>query len=117
SVAGDGIVVRGGTYNGRVNINKSGTSSAPITLMAAPGERTIISGFTPITGWTLGSNGIYTTTVTANPSALYTDFTVLKQSRSPDGGWWVWQSVSTDSGAGTTTITDTAHLTGIGNVA
>jgi hypothetical protein len=117
AVAGDGIVVRGGTYAGRVNITKSGTTTAPITLMAAPGERTIISGFAPVTGWVQGSGNIYTTTVTTAPTTLYAGMKILKQARGPDNGWWVWQSVTSNATAGTTTITDTAHLVGIGNLA
>jgi parallel beta-helix repeat protein len=116
--AGDGVVVRGGTYKGKVNFGRSGTTGLPITLMAAPGERATISGFDAINGWTqLGSTGIYQAIVTANPVTLYTGMTQLKQARTPTGGWWVWQSVTSDAAAGTTTIKDTAHLTGVGNLA
>jgi parallel beta-helix repeat protein len=119
AVAGDGIVVRGGTYKTRITFTKSGTSGSPITVMGTPGERVILSGFDAITGWTpLASNpDIYVATTTVNPSSLYTGMTQLEQARTPTGGWWVYQGTSNNAGAGTTTITDTAHLVGVGNLA
>lgn len=42
--AGDTVNIKGGTYNEYIVINKSGTSSSPITLKANPGEIPIIEG-------------------------------------------------------------------------
>jgi hypothetical protein len=44
--AGDTVWVRGGTYNGSFSVNLSGSSSAPITIRAYPGERVILSNST-----------------------------------------------------------------------
>ncbi|GIE98595.1 silent information regulator protein Sir2 [Paractinoplanes rishiriensis] len=55
--AGDSITVRGGTYalTSNIQITKSGTSSAPITLAAAAGERVVIDG--EALGYTPGAVG------------------------------------------------------------
>lgn len=50
AVAGDTILVRGGTYHQSVIVNKNGNSSAYITLAAYPGETPLLDG----TGLTLG---------------------------------------------------------------
>ena len=47
---GDVVVLRGGTYWERgLSLNRSGTASQPITLMAHPGEQPVIDG-----GWDVG---------------------------------------------------------------
>jgi len=47
---GDTIYVRRGTYSGWLTAARSGTSSAPITLAAYPGERPLLTGRLKITG-------------------------------------------------------------------
>ncbi len=44
AVAGQTVLVASGTYGGGVTVGHSGTSSAPITLTAAPGASVTISG-------------------------------------------------------------------------
>lgn len=44
AVAGDTVLVRGGTYNERVVFGRSGTSEAYIVFRAAPGETVIVDG-------------------------------------------------------------------------
>jgi len=43
-VAGDSLYLRGGTYNGTVNISKSGTSGSLITVSGYTGETAIVDG-------------------------------------------------------------------------
>jgi parallel beta-helix repeat protein len=65
NVAGDVVQVAGGTYRGQFNTHfvASGTSGAPITLQAAPGQTVIVDGAELITGWTeVGTSPVYTYT-------------------------------------------------------
>jgi Protein of unknown function (DUF1565) len=52
-VAGDLVYVRGGVYSEQVIINQSGTQSAPIMIVAYPGETPVIDG----SSLTIGSWG------------------------------------------------------------
>ncbi|NOU71373.1 hypothetical protein GC098_08050 [Paenibacillus sp. LMG 31458] len=58
-VAGDTVILRGGTYNETITPQTDGTSGNPITYKAYPGETVTISGSAPVTGWTLDSGSIY----------------------------------------------------------
>ncbi|MEW6405941.1 MAG: right-handed parallel beta-helix repeat-containing protein [Chloroflexota bacterium] len=42
--AGDELQIYGGTYTQQLNVTKSGTASAPITIKAVPGQTVIIDG-------------------------------------------------------------------------
>jgi hypothetical protein len=105
AVAGDGIVLRGGTYRETVTM-KAGT-----TLMGSPNERAIVSGFAAITGWTAGAGGVYQTTLNWKPTTLYVD--AKPQPVSSTSTWWTAPTVTADATAGTMTISDPAHLAGI----
>jgi hypothetical protein len=48
---GETILVKGGVYREHVLLTRSGAPGQRITLRAAPGERVVISGAEPITGW------------------------------------------------------------------
>ena len=39
--SGDELLIKGGTYNERLVINKDGTAQAPISVRSAPGEKAI----------------------------------------------------------------------------
>jgi hypothetical protein len=54
AVAGNACLVRAGTYNENLIINKSGTSSSPITLASYKGESVTINGGT---GYTIKDSG------------------------------------------------------------
>ncbi len=107
SVSGDGVVIRGGTYT-ETAAPKTGT-----TLMSESNERVILSGFGAISGWTLVSGNLYTTTVNFNPTTLYVNNSPQDLSRSPNEGWYDGETVVQDTVAKTATITDVAHLAGI----
>ncbi len=56
---GDTCVVRGGVYRETVVFPRSGEAGRPITLRAYRGERPVVSGCEPVTGWAPFSNGIW----------------------------------------------------------
>ena len=49
----------------RLEVQDSGTAQAPVVYRAAPGEKAIISGGRPITGWQQGQDGVWTTDLPA----------------------------------------------------
>jgi len=61
------VLLRGGTYRIRKPVGflpiDSGSKKAPITYAAYPGEKPVISGGIPITGWKKGENGLWTADV------------------------------------------------------
>ena len=48
---GDVCLVRAGTYRETVAPERSGTAEKPITIKAWPGERPLVTGADPVTGW------------------------------------------------------------------
>jgi len=53
AVAGDIIIVRGGTYFEKLSFSKSGVLASPVTVKAYPGERPVLDGSNlTVTGWT-----------------------------------------------------------------
>ncbi|UCD49965.1 MAG: right-handed parallel beta-helix repeat-containing protein [Phycisphaerales bacterium] len=61
--AGDTIVIHGGIYRERVQIDKSGTKDKPITLRAAQGEYVVLTGADHLTDWAAvpGEDHVYVT--------------------------------------------------------
>jgi alpha-tubulin suppressor-like RCC1 family protein len=136
------ITVRAGVYHESVILNgtyfgaKSGTPGNPFVLRGMPGERVVISGFKPITGWTLDSGNVYVADIgTWNPASptppnkfpetFYVGRSERLMAQSPDVGTgiWTWQSKTTvvedpeaDPVITNTIITDTAHLVGVGDL-
>ncbi|MDW8372121.1 MAG: DUF2341 domain-containing protein [Planctomycetota bacterium] len=54
------ITVRRGTYRETVTLKRGGTGpQARLVIRAAPGERAVLSGLEPISGWTLHQGAIY----------------------------------------------------------
>lgn len=56
---GDTVLVRAGTYRETVTPPRSGLPGAPIVFAAAPGEKVVISGAEPVTGWSAADGKIY----------------------------------------------------------
>ena len=54
---GDTVLIKAGVYREVVELKTSGTEGKPITLKAAPGERVVVSGAEPITGWHKATKG------------------------------------------------------------
>lgn len=48
---GDTVRIHAGVYREQLHLNTSGSASAPILIESAPGERVVVSGSDPITGW------------------------------------------------------------------
>ena len=105
-VAGDSVLFkRGEIFDGNIVINKSGSSSLPITYSAyGAGDKPIINGFTTLTNWTLVSTGVYQTSCTSCATGLNM-VTVnginTPMGRTPNTGY-----LSYESFYGATTITD-----------
>jgi len=59
AVAGDTVLVRGGTYREQVEANLAGTADKPITVSGYASEVPIIKGSDVVTGWTQHSGAIW----------------------------------------------------------
>ncbi len=81
---GDTITVRQGTYHEAVNLSVSGTAERPTVLRAAAGQRVILSGFAPISGWKPAGDGVYTATIDGAIGDLYVGMKSQPVSRWPD---------------------------------
>lgn len=97
SGSADTTYVAGGSYTlgGPITLNAADSGSA---FVALDGQTPIVSGGTPVTGWTQGSNGIWTAHVDA-PQMLQLTVDGVRQteSRFPDvdptdpvRGGWLW---------------------------
>ncbi|MBN8215110.1 MAG: right-handed parallel beta-helix repeat-containing protein [Spirochaetes bacterium] len=49
--AGDTLLLHTGVWRETLDLRRSGTPSAPIVVKAAPGEKPVLSGAEPLTGW------------------------------------------------------------------
>ena len=57
--AGDTVTIRGGTYREWVKPAHAGRADAPIVYRAAKGERVVVTGADPVTGWTRRPDGLW----------------------------------------------------------
>ncbi len=126
AVAGDTVLVNAGRYYEWVGFAHGGTSGNPITLKAATGQRVIVDGALLLTSWTQcdssyssrNSNyaNIYHKDITTasgyRPFALYQDDVGLSEAVWPAIGWYLPTSaVSASTSAGSSSLTDSVHLT------
>jgi len=63
AVAGDVVTIRGGVYREWVKPANAGREDAPITYRAAKGEKVVVTGADPVTGWTRRPDGLWTARV------------------------------------------------------
>ena len=82
--SGDTITLRQGVYREAVTLGVSGTAAQPTVLRAADGQRVVLSGFAPITGWRPEAGGIYSATVDGPILALYVGYLPQPVARWPD---------------------------------
>ncbi|MFO8013265.1 MAG: right-handed parallel beta-helix repeat-containing protein [Phycisphaerae bacterium] len=100
---GDTVVVHAGLYRESVRV-PGGEAGRPVTLMAAEGERAVLSGAVAVTGWKAKGDGAYTATLDFRPDRLLLGRRTLPVARMPDDGWWRAEQ------AEGTTLTDKDHL-------
>lgn len=60
---GDIVTIRGGTYREWVKPANAGRAGAPITYRSAEGEKVVVAGADPVTGWTKRGDGLWTVRV------------------------------------------------------
>lgn len=65
---GDTITLRGGTYREHLTSRTHGTESAPISMLAYPGEIPVIKGSREVTNWSLYTGNIWRVTGWTNRS-------------------------------------------------
>jgi hypothetical protein len=84
-LAGDTLLLRAGNYHEDVTVPSSGTSSAPITIAAYPGEIPTLLGAQAVTGpWTVYNGSIYSTPWPAQPMQVFSDGHLLNEARWPN---------------------------------
>ncbi|MBL7963369.1 MAG: right-handed parallel beta-helix repeat-containing protein [Flavobacteriales bacterium] len=94
---------RGGTYRGEVQVNSSGTSSAPIIIGAyGSGNRPIITGSELVTGWTVHAGQIWRAQLARSVKMLFSNGQLQTLARYPNAGW-----LRNDAGS-TSTLYDNA---------
>lgn len=59
AVAGDTVTIRSGVYREWVKPAHAGRADAPIVYRAAKGERVVVTGADPVTGWTRRPDGLW----------------------------------------------------------
>lgn len=105
---GDTVIVREGLYRESVRV-PGGEPGKPVTLKAADGERVILSGAVPVTGWKKHQGNIYVTVLDFRPERLLVAYRSQPVAREPNEGWWTAAAVDD------LTITDAKHLKTLSN--
>lgn len=93
----DTVYIGGGTYYVKDALQLTSADSGS-SFIAASGEKVVISGGTPVTGWTEGANGVWTAHVDAEDVQQFTiNGEKQTESRYPDvdpddpvHGGWLW---------------------------
>jgi len=114
---GDTVLIKVGVYREVVELKTSGTEGKPVTLKAAPGERVVVSGAEPITGWRKATKGevrnnpnwqnIRVAEVKWKPNAIFVNGHMQRTARWPKLDKAMYSITSGDA----TAITDDVHLT------
>lgn len=87
---GDAVLVRAGVYRETVVFPRSGTAAAPITVRAYAGEKPVISGCEPLTGWVVhdAARGIWKApmawTLGLGRNQVFADGAVMIEARHPN---------------------------------
>ena len=89
---GDIVTVKAGIYRETLAL-KSGTAEHPFTLRTVPGQRVVVSGFAPISGWIKFRDAIYTTTVDWPARDLFVGCAPQPLARTPSRDQ-PWQTVA-----------------------
>ena len=105
---GDTVIVREGVYRESIRV-PGGEPDKPVTLRAAEGERVILSGAIPVSGWNNYRGNIYVTVLDFRPKRLLAAWRSQPVAREPNEGWW------TSTAVDDLTITDAKHLQTLSN--
>ena len=85
---GDTLVVRAGTYRETVTFPHSGTAEKPITVKPFKGEKVIVSGCEPVSGWTKDKGNIWKApmnwTLGLGRNQIFTGGEVMMEARFPN---------------------------------
>ncbi|MHC4355806.1 MAG: right-handed parallel beta-helix repeat-containing protein [Planctomycetota bacterium] len=103
---GDTVIVGEGVYHESVRV-PGGQAGAVVSLKAADGERVILSGSVPVTGWEKYQDDLYTTVLDFQPKRLLVAYREQPMAREPNEGWWIAEV------ADELTLTDTVNLMGV----
>ena len=113
---GDTVIIRGGVYRETVWHRKNGEPGKPITIKAAQGERVVLTGADPITGWrkcTLDDvegnknfDKILMVDLDRLPRRLFDEGKLMHIARTPEAGYW-----GIGKGLSLTEFTSPQHLT------
>lgn len=89
AVAGDTVIVHGGTYRETVTVKNNGEPAKPIVFKAAEGEDVVISALEPIKGFAEYENGIYVASfpwdLGAGRNQVFYNGTSVPEARYPNG--------------------------------
>ena len=90
ATGGDTVTLRGGVYREAVALTGiTATAERPFTVQGAAGERAVITGFEPVTGWKDAGNGVYTAEVPELINGLFVGLEAQPLARWPrtTGEW------------------------------
>ncbi|NOX56292.1 MAG: right-handed parallel beta-helix repeat-containing protein [Planctomycetes bacterium] len=69
----------------------------PLTIRAAEGQRAVISGMAPLTGWKKQEGNVWSTVVDFKPRRLFVRGRPQRMARRPREGWWKSAAAGQDS--------------------
>ncbi len=114
---GDVCLIREGVYRETVRPKSSGTADLPLVFQVSPGEKAMLSGCVPVTGWTHEEGNIYSAVVPmrmGHEDQVFANGKMLLEARWPDCGRPVprglleFDTATMDKGTTPTKIVDDA---------
>lgn len=114
---GDVCIVREGIYRETVRPKNSGTADRPLVFRAFPGERAVLSGCRPVSGWKLEEGDVYSAVVPmrmGHENQVFADSEMLVEARWPNAGKPIpkglleFETATMDKGTTPTKIVDDA---------
>ena len=90
--SGDTVIVREGVYRESIRV-PGGQRDKPVSIRSADGERVVLSGAVPVTGWKKHRDNIYITVLDFRPERLFVASRSQPIARHPNEGWWRAQAV------------------------
>jgi len=87
---GDTCVIRGGLHRETVRPAVSGEPGRPLRFVVAPGEKAVITGTEPVTGWKVYRDRIFRAEVAGAVGGVFVNGTAMTRARYPNAGSNVW---------------------------